>query len=549
MADKLDLQHRIIDLILLLAAQTPQQEKNGEELMRLVQVLLQELRDKDETIKYYQKQLYGSKSEKANRHLPDPNQLTLFDLEYPELNPQTEVVEDQDASSQNEEEQSEKSKKKKKRSRQNRLANLPHEEVIIKPREEEKYCPYCNTPMEQIGKKYTGTKVEIIPAKVVVKDYYAPVYKCPTCEIDGETTIVQVKGDTNINGGIPKSECSVELLAYIINERFFKGMPYNRIHQELKYNGYHVDRRNLSNWVIFAAMHWLYKIYNRMRALVVSSDYLHCDETPFIVLGEEGRANTTKSWFWVFSTIKEALFRIRLFHYNPSRAGYVVKEFLQDFKGTLITDGWNAYNAVENVERAVCWAHARRKFFDAIPDGTEEEVKQSVAGQALAKIQEFFIVEKEISNLTPAEKKAERSKRIKPLVISFFEWVQKIVDEKSVSSKKTKTALNYCLNYQEELSMFLADGNIPATNSIAERSIRPFSVGRKAWLFAGGPKGAETSAILYSLVETAKANHLCPYKYFMYLLQRLPYIDENDTESLDQLLPWSEEVVLACSID
>ena len=497
----------------------------------------------EEELAYYKKKFYGRRTEKLNSLLPDPEQGTLFDLEYPEQDPA-------DAQPPAESQDSNKTSRQKRRKgrRQDILANLPHEEKIIEPADDEKKCPYCSSEMSKIGKKYLGSKVEIIPAQIIVNDYFTPVYKCPQCEESGESTIVAAKANSNVDGGIPQSVATPSLLAYILGERYAKGLPYNRLAAAFKQMGFNVDRKMLSNWAVYAAKNWLKVLYDCFHEMLKRRPYLHADETPFMVLNEKDRKNTSQSYMWVYSTIREDPMPIRLYDYNPSRAGKVVNEFLGDFSGVLITDGWQAYNAVENADRSMCWAHARRMFVDAIPADKAGLDKDSIVVKGLYKIRDFFAVEKEISALTPADKYKQRQIRLVPMVKEFFEWVQRTVDESAVSSEKLRKALNYCLNHKKELCKFLNDGNIPATNSLCERTVRPFTVGRKNWMFAGSPKGAETSAIVYSIVETAKANLLNPHKYLLYLLQEIPKIKDHTSESLEKLFPWSPEVLLTCKI-
>ena len=282
-----------------------------------------------------------------------------------------------------------------------------------------------------------------------------------------------------------------------------------------------------------------------MHELLIQGEYVHADETVVQVLNEPGKANTTKSYMWVYSSIKESETPIRIFEYKPTRAGYNPKAFLEGFKGKVITDGYAGYNNLPNITNVYCWAHCRRKFRDSLPKDVTD-INETLAKQGLDKIKALFEIESVIKDMSPEEKVKVRQAVAKEKVEEFFQWCESTIDV-VMSKSKIHQALQYALNQKEGLSQYLNDGLLPMTNSLDERTIRPFAVGRKNWLFSASPKGAEASAATYSMIETAKANGLDPYKYLCFVFKYLPSQDiHNHPEILDMFLPWSTECQLNC---
>ena len=241
-----------------------------------------------------------------------------------------------------------------------------------------------------------------------------------------------------------------------------------------------------------------------MHELMMEESHIHCDETPVQVLNEPGKKATSKSYMWVYSSIKESKQPVKIFDYRPDRKATNPQEFLKGFDGTIITDGYYGYNHIDGVTNAYCWAHARRKFYDALPVDMKN-ASDTLANTAVEKIARLFAIEKQIETLSPDKKAKIRQEKSKPLVDDFFSWC-KYNQNKVLTASKTGKAIQYALNYEAGLE----DGLVPMTNSLDERTIRPFTVGRKNWLFSTSTKGAEASAAVFSLIETAKAYKLNP---------------------------------------
>ena len=352
----------------------------------------------------------------------------------------------------------------------------------------------------------------------------------------------------------------------IMNAKYVNSIPYNRIEQHFKRIGINISRQNMADWTIKFAKRYLFAVYDRLHEELLKYPVNQADETPVRVLND-GREVITDSYMWVHRSGEFYTERpIVLYEYQKTRHHIHPQEFYKDYTGILVTDGLQQYHMLETlipgITSANCWAHARRDYADALKAlGTKNKAAnaQTIAGQALTKIGAFFNIEKELKSLTAQERLKERRKRIKPLVDEYFEWVKATLADKSLLLKgKTVKGLNYSVNQEKYLRVFLEDGDVPLDNSASERCIRTFCVGKKNWVLIDSIKGAQASAIIYSLAETAKLNDLNPYYYFEYLLSELPrYLtydrktDTVDTSQLDkatleELLPWSPTAKQKC---
>lgn len=272
-----------------------------------------------------------------------------------------------------------------------------------------------------------------------------------------------------------------------------------------------------------------------MKEKLLKQGVIHADETVIQVLKEEGRSPTSESRMWVYASSKRADVQIRIFEYRDSRSGDCAVEFLGDFHGILISDGFSGYNKLLNVIRAGCWAHMQRKWREAMPKG--EIGKKSVAAQGYKLCNRLFRLERNLEELSDADRQAKRQEKAKPIIDEYYAWIETI----TCSTGKLKEAVTYALNQKEFLCAFLDHGEIEISNNQVENAIRPFVVGRKGWLFSDTPAGAEATAIVYTLMETAKANNLRLEDYIEHLLAVLPERFADDLEAdIDDLLPWAD---------
>ena len=357
---------------------------------------------------------------------------------------------------------------------------------------------------------------------------------------------------------IRNSILTPSLMAAIYNVKYVNHATYYRIEEEFLRNAVNISRQTMANWSIQCADKYLKPLYGRLRAELLNHHVVQCDETRVQVI-RDGRPAGTDSWMWVHRTGEfYTEHPVVVYEYQKTRHHCHPEEFYKDFHGILLTDGLQQYHMLEHLidgfTSANCWAHARRDYSDALKalgKGDEKAIRQSTAYQALARISAIYKIEGGLKDLTPEERLRERQKSIKPLVEEYFLWVkERLADTAALPKGKTAKGLNYSVNQEKYLKVFLEDGSVPIDNSASERSIRSFTTGRRNWVFINSIRGADASAVIYSISETAKLNHLNPYFYFRYILTELAerYKQKGglDPSELDDLLPWSEQLPEIC---
>jgi len=302
----------------------------------------------------------------------------------------------------------------------------------------------------------------------------------------------------------------------------------------------------MANWVIFAAKRWLLPIYDLLHAELLKNDILHADETTVQVIKEDGREASQKSYMWMYHTGRDTQHHVALFDYKPTRESKHPLAFLEGYGGFLHVDAYAGYNELEKqgVTLVECWAHVRRKFHDTIKALKKEDRQNTAANTGLEYCNRLFELERRYDeqDLGHEERAKQRILESKPVAEAFFVWVQ---SAQAQPKSKLGQALTYAANQQPWLMNFLLDGRLELSNNRAERSIRPFTVGRKNWLFSYCAKGANASAIVYSIIETAQANGLVPFMYLNYLFQILPNVS---SEQFSDYLPWDPIVQEVCKI-
>ena len=474
--------------------------------------------------KYLKRKLFGSKSEKISS--TDPQQLSLFD--EPENECKEELLEEITYS---------RNKKRFKGEKQLKLEDLEHVKELYDVEEKERICDVCHSKMHRVGEEFVRSEVVYKPAKLYVKDIYRVSYQCRTCRKNNKVSIIKAGTPSPV---IPHSYASSSAVTQIIIDKYVNHMPLYRQESQWKRLGLKLSRTTMANWVIIASKEYFIPLVNRMHELLIQEAYVHCDETTVQVLNEPGKEATSKSYMWVYSSIKESEHPIKIFEYKPDRSAANPQNFLKGFKGTTITDGYHGYSNIDGVINAYCWAHVRRRFYDALPSDLKDGTN-TLAKEAIDKIAKLFVIEKEINELSAGEKVKVRQEKSKPFIDDFFSWCQNN-ENKVLTRSKLGKAISYALEYEKGLRVYLDDGYVPMTNSLDERTIRPFTIGRKNWMFSASTKGANASAAAFSLIETAKANHLDPYDYIEYLLEIMPNIDFiKNPERLDDFMPWSDQ--------
>jgi hypothetical protein len=348
------------------------------------------------------------------------------------------------------------------------------------------------------------------------------------------------------------------LLASILNVKYVNSSALNRIEQEFERNGVNISRQTMSNWIIKCARKYFVPFVARMKQELLTFPVTQSDETPTQVIKDSTHPNS-QCYMWVHRSGEFYKDRpIVIYEYQKGRDHQIPLEFYRDYKGILVTDSLQQYHLLEKklpqVTNANCWAHARRDFADAVKAAEKDNpqaVRQSVAYQALQKIAKFYNADTELKTLSSQERLQKRQEVIRPLVEEYFAWVKQQLDECAVMPQsKTGKGLKFCLNQEKYLKVFLTDGDVPIDNSASERAIRTFCLGKKNWMFHNTANGAEASALVYSISETAKLNNLRPYYYFKYILTELPkHCDDEgniDPAELDSLMPWSESLPEEC---
>ncbi|NNK96935.1 MAG: IS66 family transposase [Desulfobacterales bacterium] len=463
--------------------------------------------------------LFGRTSEKLFGGSP---QLLLFDM--PEVDPE--------ADTETEEKVAIEAHSRKKPGRKPLPENLPRVEVLHDIEEDEKICG-CGAALERIGEE-VSEKLDIIPAIIRVIRHIRPKYGCRCCEgieDDGPTVkIAPVPPQI-----IPKGIASGGLLAHILTAKFDDALPFYRQEKQFARLGVELGRATMCNWAMKAA-DACKPLLELLSQEIRSGPLINIDETTVQVLCEPGRPPTTKSYMWIFrggDPDKPSL----LYRYAPTRSGKIASSFVNGYEGAVQTDGYVGYNfldAHESIVHLGCWAHARRSFMDAAKAGSSKSKKSGSVDVALGYIKKLYGIEKraKAQQLNAEQLVAVRYKEVKPLLDKFRKWLEKKslqVVPKSLLGK----AVSYTLDQWPRLVGYLNVGDATPDNNLAENAIRPFVVGRKNWLFAGTPEGAEASAALYSLIETAKANGLDTYKYLRYLFENLPLAEsEKDYRNL-----------------
>ena len=422
---------------------------------------------------------------------------------------------------------------------------FPVQTIEYKLTEEEKICEKCGNGLHEMSKQ-VHVQLKLIPAQIIKEEHIQYVYSCRHCqENEIETPIVTAPMPCPV---IRNSLASPSLISHIITRKYVEGLPLYRQEQQFKRDGIKLTRQTLSNWTINVTNNYLKHIYNRMHEIIVEKDILHADETEVEVLNEPGREAIQKSYMWMYRTGQYDDTPMVLFDYQPGRNGEYAKDFLKGYKGYLHVDGYAGYNKVPDVTLVGCFAHARRKYDEALTAITDKTSKSHTeASKGLEFCNALFKIEEKLSELTPEEKYTKRLESSKPILDAYFAWVEKTSSE-ALPKSALGLAVNYSLNQKDKLEKYLKDGRLEISNNRGERAIRPFVIGRGNWLFCNTPNGAQTSAMLYSIVETGKENNLNLFKYLEYLLEKLPNIDVKDKKELDKLLPWSTELPAACRV-
>ena len=398
--------------------------------------------------------------------------------------------------------------------------------------DEEKRCS-CGCEKQHIGDE-VSEQLDIVPAVIQVLQHHRKKYACKNCEGQMQTASLPAQP-------IPKSNASPSLLAYIATAKYQDALPLYRIENILSRLNIHLPRNTQANWMIKSS-ELLQPLYNLLNDRLLESGYVHMDETPVQVLKEPGKKAESKSYMWVRKTgdpnKKES---IVLF----GRKADVVKTLLPDFQGYLQTDDYAGYNhldTIEGVHHLGCFAHARRKFVEAQKVAPSKKGATSKADMAVSFIKKLYAIENKIKDLSPEKRLAIRQRESVPQLEKLKNWLDKSLVT-TLPKGKTGMALSYLAKNWNKLTLYVEDERLNIDNNTVENAIRPFAIGRKNWMFSNSQKGARASAMLYSIIETAKLNDLNPHTYLQLLFTKMPQV--KSVEEYEQLLPWNAKELIA----
>ena len=531
-----DLPASIEDLRALVLLQSEKHEEEKQQLEQEKQQLEEKVCDQERRVSEYAEEIsqlreyirllksqrFGPKSEREA-----PNQMGLFN--------EAEVAADEQTDEEGGEALIEvpAHARRKRGGRKPLPAFLPREEIVHDIGEQEKICLHDpEHHLVRIGEERLEQLV-FIPAEAKVLVHVRPKYVCPSCKDTVKTASVPPQP-------IPKSFATASLLAQIVTAKYVDGLPLCRQEKIFERIGVELSRATMASWVIRMGelVDPLLQIFlQRIR----DGGYVQADETPFQVLKEDGKRATSRSYLWALRGGPDAEHPLLYYEYAPSRAGGVAERLLEGFQGFLQTDGYAGYdgfNEKAGVVHVGCFAHARRKFHEALRGQTKKSkpgAKQSLARQGFRQINKLYEIERGYAEVTPSERHALRQQKLAPKLAKLREWID--VSRDRVAPKSlTGKAISYLDAQWPKLVRVLEDGRLPLDTNAVERAIRPFVIGRRNWLFADTPSGATASARLYTLVETAKANDLEPWAYLAELFERLPCATTQ--ADIEALLPW-----------
>ena len=405
------------------------------------------------------------------------------------------------------------------------LSSHVKKEIVIVPGPE--YCPECGKATMLIGFDKT-IKIEMTPMEVKVIEYHYEKRVCHPCE-----NIYQAEHSFNLGGYLTPS-----FIAAVIYNKYVLGIPLYRMESHFKEMGINISRQALSNYIIDAAGE-LEILYNRLKEHLIhpQAGVIHADETTLEVLELLKNENRKNAYMWLYaSTFYDQ--QVYIYDFENSRGSCYPKEFLKDYKGYLVVDGYDGYNNIDDVSLCGCWAHARRKFTDIIKGLKDERKESSLSSKFIKLIDKLFILEEEYHNQcqTVDEIKQRRLKESKAILDEYFTLASSSLNSSDGALRK---AINYSLEQKEKLSRFLEDGHIPLSNNLAERGIKPFVICRKNFLFSNTIQGAKASAIIFSIIQTARANGINIFNYLQRLFIKLP---ETPISQVDQFLPWNNDI-------
>lgn len=468
---------------------------------------------------------FGSKSAKASEEVT--GQMTLL-FDEPEMYAYLESVKE----SRTTVAAHERVRKEKTFLLDNLPSNIPVQIIEHRLSGNELLCSNCGSEMVEIGKDVVRT-LDIVPAQFVVHEDRYFRYACKSCEKENCKTVIAEA--PKIHSFYPGSYASPKSVAYLMYQKYIMGSPLYRMEKDCERSGIPLSRQTMSNWMIYASENWLTPIYDELHKMLLKKYIINADETTVQVLREPGRKAQTDSYMWLYRSGQYEEHPIILYEYCDGRSKDNPEKFLEGFEGKYLqTDGYAGYNGID-VTHVGCLAHLKRKFHDAV-EVLPKDRRTGAAVDGEAYCDYIFKLEREINskNPTPEERYSERQERIKPVFDEFLAWG----NTRSASSKsKLGIALTYLKNQGAKIENYLLDGRLEISNNLAERSIKMFVIDRKNFLFANTPAGATSSAVTFSIIQTAIENGLDPYKYLEFIFKEGPVYKSQSDDWVNKVLP------------
>lgn len=498
-------------------------------LQAMVAQLTAEIAKKDEIIRNMNRTRFGQSSEKRSC-LFSADQISMFEQAG-------------DGISEKKQEKEPEQKEvhvpahtcKAKRKMDELIANLPEVPVVYDLSEEEKRTA-DGRERKCVGEDLVRVELVREPARIYVVKYYCKAYADP--EAEKETGHADIRRPQVPAPLLPHSYASASIVSDIIIKKFGDALPLYRQEQMWHRLGVDLKRNTMSNWVIQTAQTYLEIFREQFLQELLAQKVIHADETVLQVNKEPGKAAAAESRIWAYASSKRAERQIRIFRYEESRKGECVEKILGNYCGAVVSDGYCGYNVLTKATRAGCWAHARRKWVEALPNDPNRE--NTLAAKGLEYCSRIFEIERKLEGLSDEARREQRRLLSRPIVEEYYAWLETIFKP----AGKLKNAVVYSMKQKPYLCAFLDHGEIEISNNQVENAIRPVVVGRKNWLFCDTQDGAKASATIFTLLETAKANGLNPETYLNHLLSVLPQRFADDPNaSVDDLMPWAEGMV------
>lgn len=491
-------------------------------LTKMNEGLMNELSLLREQVAFLTQKLYGKSSEKSPNH---EGQLSLFDLEETQdechLPPQVEETITY-------------SRKKPTGKRQEVFEQFVPEEHHYRLEGQACTCQHCRHSLKEIGSQCYRQELVYIPAQLKRIDHIQHAYKCEHCSQKNHTDVI-IKAPVS-KGPIAHSLGSASIIAHSIHKKFELKVPNYRQEKHWVKMGLPITRKELSNWHLLVSHYYLLPLYECLKKHLLAQAVMHADETSYRVLESE----SPLTYYWTFTSGKDEPHKVIVYHHDQHRSGQVAQNFLGDYSGYIHCDMHSAYRQLEAAQLVGCWAHVRRKFFEASP----KKSKDSLAAVGLTYCDRLFKLEAEWESLDETRRYELRQEKLRPLMEEFFEWCRQ---QNALSGSKLGKAIQYALNYEATFKMVLMDGRLVLSNNLAERAIKSLVMGRKNWLFSQSFEGARSTAIIMSIIESAKCHDIDAEKYMTYLLDHLPNEETlAKNEVLEAYLPWHPNIQKTC---